>query len=62
MTEAQPPTAAVDAASPPPTPITPQQLVEGDDWLTAWRTGRLAPFGLPAPPERAPRDRRGMPW
>jgi len=57
-----PPTAAVSASLPPATRVTPQQLVEGDDWLRAWRTGKLAPVGIPAPPQRAPRGRRGIPW
>lgn len=48
----QPPTAAVPASSPPPTRIAAQQLVEGDDWLGAWRAGRLTPMGAPAPPPR----------
>jgi hypothetical protein len=59
----RPPTAAVSPAS-PQTPIpTPQQIVNGSgDYLSAWRSGRLAPAGIPAPPPRAPRDQRGMPW
>jgi hypothetical protein len=48
----QPPTAAVPATTPPPTRITSQQLVEGDDWLGAWRAGRLTPMGAPQPPPR----------
>ncbi|MGV0081730.1 hypothetical protein ACRUZW_26000 [Mycobacterium colombiense] len=59
-TAAPPQTAAVSAST-PPTPITLGDLV-GDDVLTAWRNGKLAPAGIPAPPPRAPRDRRGMPW
>jgi hypothetical protein len=52
----QPPTAAVPASSPPPMRITAQQLVEGDDWLGAWRAGRLTLMGAPQPP---PRRRNG---
>jgi hypothetical protein len=48
----QPPTAAVPASSPPPTRITAQQLVRGDDWMGAWRAGRLTPMGAPQPPPR----------
>jgi hypothetical protein len=60
---AAPPTAAVPAATPPPRIPTPQSLVAGnDDWLGAWRANHLSPAGVPAPPPRAPRDRRGMPW
>jgi hypothetical protein len=55
----QPPTAAVPASSPPPTRITPQGCVPDGDYLAAWRNGRLAPAGVPAPP---PRHSRGMPW
>jgi hypothetical protein len=54
----QPPTAAV-AASLPDKPITPQGCVPDGDYLAAWRSGRLAPAGIPAPP---PRQSRGMPW
>lgn len=53
-----PPTAAV-ATSLPDRPITAAGCVPGGDYLTAWRTGRLAPAGIPAPP---PRQSRGMPW
>jgi hypothetical protein len=55
-----PTTAAVPACSPPPTRITPQPL--DGDYLAAWRGGRWSPLGIPAPPPRAPRNRRGMPW
>jgi hypothetical protein len=34
------------------TPIRSQQLVPGDDWMAAWRAGRLTPLGAPAPPPR----------
>jgi hypothetical protein len=44
-------TAAVSPTS-QPTRITPQQLVQGDDWMSAWRAGRLTPLGAPAPPPR----------
>lgn len=54
-----PPTAAVVASSPPPTRITAQKMIEGHDWLTAWRTGRLAGAGAPTPPQR---HSPGMPW
>jgi hypothetical protein len=50
--EPRPPTAAVSASSPPPTRIPLQQSVPGDDWLGAWRAGRLTPMGAPAPPPR----------
>lgn len=60
-TAPRPPTAAVEASS-PPTRITAQEATEGDDWLSAWRSGRLTAFGMPAPPDRVPRSRRGMPW
>ncbi|HTX93662.1 MAG TPA: hypothetical protein VME67_01750 [Mycobacterium sp.] len=53
-----PPTAAV-CASLPDRPITAAGCVPDGDYLTAWRTGRLAPAGIPAPP---PRQSRGMPW
>jgi hypothetical protein len=49
----RPPTAAVSVSSPPACVPTPQSLVAGsDDWLTAWRAGRLGPAGLPQPPPR----------
>jgi hypothetical protein len=36
-----------------PTPLpTPQQLAEANDWLDAWREGRLSPAGVPQPPLR----------
>lgn len=60
-TAPQPPTAAVGAAA-PYEPIRAAGCVPDGDWLTAWRTGKLAPVGMPAPPQRAPRGRRGMPW
>jgi hypothetical protein len=59
---AAPVTAAVSPTTPLAPPPTPQQLAEADDWLDAWRAGRLTPAGVPCPPERQPRDRRGMPW
>ncbi len=49
---AAPPTAAVSASSPPPTRITAQQLVKGDQWTAAWRAGRLTPLGAQQPPPR----------
>lgn len=52
-----PQTSAVVASSPPPTRITAQQMTEGNDWLTAWRTGRLAGAGAPAPPPRRTGER-----
>lgn len=55
-------TAAVDPASPRPARISPEQQVPDGDWLAAWRAGKLTALGAPAPPPRAPRDRRGMPW
>jgi hypothetical protein len=51
-TAPRPATAAVSAASPPPRRIPVQQLVPGDDWLSAWRSGRLTPMGAPQPPPR----------
>jgi hypothetical protein len=57
-TAAPPPTAAV-SASVPNEPITVQGCVPDGDYLAAWRAGRLAPAGIPAPP---PRQSRGMPW
>jgi hypothetical protein len=51
-TAPRPPTAAVSATLPPARPIPRQQLVEGDDWLQAWRSGRLTPMGAPKPPPR----------
>ncbi|MDT5137799.1 MAG: hypothetical protein QOD58_2061 [Mycobacterium sp.] len=42
-------------------PMTPQPLGEVSV-MDAYRQGRLADRGAPAPPPRAPRDRRGMPW
>ena len=53
-----PPTAAV-SASLPDKPITPQGCAPDGDYLAAWRSGRLVPAGIPAPP---PRQSRGMPW
>lgn len=55
-----PPTAAV-SASIPYKPMTPQPLGEVSV-MDAYRQGRLADRGAPAPPPRAPRARRGMPW
>lgn len=49
---AAPPTSAVSAATPPPTQIPTQQLVPGEDWLAAWRAGRLTLAGAPQPPPR----------
>jgi hypothetical protein len=47
-----PPTAAVSASS-QPYRIPMQSLVPGnDDWMTAWRAGRLTPMGVPQPPPR----------
>lgn len=40
-------------------PVTAQDCVGDLDILTAWRTGRLAPLGIPAPPLR---QARSMPW
>ena len=40
-------------------PITAAGWVPDGDYLAAWRSGRLAPAGIPAPP---PRQSRGMPW
>jgi hypothetical protein len=54
----QPPTAAV-SASLPYEPITVAGCVPDGDYLEAWRSGRLAPAGPPAPP---PRQSPGMPW
>jgi hypothetical protein len=54
----QPPTAAVPASL-PCEPITPQGCVPDGDYLAAWRSGRLAPAGIPAPP---PRRSPGIPW
>lgn len=54
----KPPTAAV-SASLPDRPITAQGCVPDGDYLAAWRSGRLAPAGMPAPP---PRQSPGMPW
>ncbi|WP_156771964.1 hypothetical protein [Mycobacterium sp. 1245805.9] len=45
------PTAAV-SVSLPYEPITPQRCVPDGDYLAAWRSGRLAPVGIPAPPPR----------
>jgi hypothetical protein len=56
----RPQTAAV-SASVPYKPMTPQPLGEVSV-MDAYRQGRLADRGAPAPPPRAPRDRRGMPW
>jgi hypothetical protein len=48
-----PPTAAVSAStSIPDQPITPQRCAPDGDYLAAWRSGRLAPAGIPAPPPR----------
>ena len=47
----QPATAAVNPSM-PSQPIPMQQLVPGDDWLSAWRAGRLTPMGAPQPPPR----------
>jgi hypothetical protein len=54
----QPPTAAV-SPSLPYKPITVAGCVPDGDYLAAWRSGRLTPAGIPAPP---PRQTRGMPW
>jgi hypothetical protein len=54
----KPPTAAV-SASIPGKPITPQGCAPDGDYLAAWRSGKLSPAGIPAPP---PRQSRGMPW
>jgi hypothetical protein len=54
----RPQTAAV-STSLPDGPITPQGCVPDGDYLAAWRTGRLAPVGIPAPP---PRRSPGIPW
>jgi hypothetical protein len=52
-TAPQPPTAAVSASSPQARPIPmQQQLTTGDDWLRAWRMGRLTAMGAPQPPPR----------
>ena len=51
-TAPRPPTAAVTATPPPARPIPRQQLVEGDVWLQAWRSGRLTRMGAPKPPPR----------
>jgi hypothetical protein len=51
-TAPRPPTAAVSATPEPARPIPRQQLVEGDDWLQAWRSGRLTQMGAPKPPPR----------
>lgn len=48
---AAPRTAAVSPSS-HPTRVSMQQLVPGDDWLGAWRAGRLTPRGAPQPPPR----------
>lgn len=56
------PTSAVSASSVPYEPITAQGCAPDGDYLAAWRAGKLAPAGVPAPPQRAPRGRRGMPW
>lgn len=61
MSETQP-TGAADAASPPETRVTVQQLADGLSIMHAYRAGRFAALGAPAPPERVPRSRRGMPW
>lgn len=56
------PTGAADPASPPPTRVTVEQLPEGMSVMDAYRAGKFAALGAPAPPERVPRSRRGMPW
>ncbi|OBJ81987.1 hypothetical protein [Mycobacterium asiaticum] len=60
-TAPQPTTAAVSATPPPPRPITPLPP-DGVSVMDAYRQNRLADRGAPAPPPRAPRGRRGMPW
>lgn len=61
MSDDQPPTgAAVPASSMRDgAPVTVEGCVGDFDILTAWRTGRLAPLGIPAPPLRRS---RGLPW
>ena len=50
---APPATSADSASSQPSGPITPKQIVNGSgDWMDAYRSGRLAPAGIPAPPLR----------
>jgi hypothetical protein len=48
----RPPTAAVSPTSPPTRVPTPQSVVPVDDWLSAWRSGRLGPAGIRQPPPR----------
>lgn len=60
-TASQPPTAAV-AASAPDRPITPQGCAPDGDYLKAWREGRLAPVGMPAPPTHGPPSSKSRPW
>lgn len=54
-------TAAADVSS-PPMRVTVEQLAEGMSTMDAYRAGRFAALGAPAPPERVPRSRRGRPW
>lgn len=62
MSETQPPTAAAEATSPTPAPVTVEQLADGMSIMDAYRAGRFAALGCPAPPPRLPRARIGMPW
>jgi hypothetical protein len=59
----RPPTAAVSPTS-RPTTVPVQQLVPGDDWMRAWRAGRLGTIGgtsaAAAPEQRASETQRMM--
>lgn len=60
MSQAQP-TAGVPVSS-PQTELTVDQLADGMSVMDAYRAGKFAALGAPAPPARVPRSRRGMPW
>lgn len=57
------PTAAADAASPPPKRVTVEQLADGLPIMQAYKEGRFAALGAPAPPRpHGPASSRSRPW